>query len=59
MGKASFTVLQDVSGRIQLYIQSNHLGQELMKLFCTLILATLSVQKASCLKLKPVNSLSK
>src|SRR5688572_1170179 len=28
MGKASFTVLQDVSGRIQLYVQSNQLGEE-------------------------------
>lgn len=33
MGKASFTVLQDVSGRIQLYVQSNHLGQEAYESF--------------------------
>lgn len=33
MGKASFTVLQDVSGRIQLYIQLNSLGQDAYEAF--------------------------
>ena len=33
MGKASFTVLQDVSGRIQLYVQLNSLGQEAYEAF--------------------------
>lgn len=33
MGKASFAVLQDVSGRIQLYVQANHLGQEAYEAF--------------------------
>lgn len=33
MGKASFTVLQDVSGKIQLYIQSNLIGLEAYESF--------------------------
>lgn len=33
MGKASFAVLQDVSGKIQLYLQANHLGQEAYEAF--------------------------
>ncbi|HLA34786.1 MAG TPA: lysine--tRNA ligase [Rhodocyclaceae bacterium] len=33
MGKASFATLQDVSGRIQIFVSNNHIGEDAHKLF--------------------------
>ena len=48
MGKASFVTLQDVGGRIQLYVARDDLAEG--------ILATSSPPAVSCLKPRPANS---
>jgi lysyl-tRNA synthetase class 2 len=59
MGKASFVTLQDVGGRIQLYVARDDLPEGVYnEQFKNGTLATSSPPAVSCLKPKPANSLS-
>lgn len=59
MGKASFVTLQDVGGRIQLYVARDDLPEGVYnEQFKNGTSATSSARKVSCSKPKPANCLS-
>lgn len=59
MGKASFVTLQDVGGRIQLYVARDDLPEGVYnEQFKNGTSATSSVRKENCSRPKPVNCLS-
>lgn len=58
MGKASFVTLQDVGGRIQLYVARDDLPEGVYnEQFKNGILAISSARKVSCSRLRPVSCL--